>query len=69
MPAELIMKKAARILEGSFYALSLAEGYVVFRRSERKKNVEKRRSRVFRPFLARLGSGLGLGVRSTHAAP
>ena len=33
-PEDLRMWYAARILEGSFYALSLAEGYVVVRRWE-----------------------------------
>ena len=33
-PEDLAMWYAARILEDSFHALTLAEGYVVVRRSE-----------------------------------
>ena len=52
---------AARILEGSFDALSLTDGYVVVRRTKQYTNFQKRRSRVSRSFLARFGSGLGQG--------
>ena len=55
-----MMWYAARILQGSFYALSLAEGYVVFRSMGIISNFPKVALPRFSPFLARFGSGLGL---------
>ena len=49
---------AARILEGSLDALSLAEGYAVVRRSETQNSISNGGAAAF---LARFGSGLGLG--------
>ena len=58
---------AARILQGSFYALSLAEGYVVVRSMGIISNFPKAALPRFSPFWVRTGVkvrviGLGLGV-------